>query len=141
MGYDREHPNVIIVDEAQLTYGDGAFWNNCLKGITNLSLDRVILFASYGSPKRRISVDGTPRVPDYRRISLRPVDHGDGIAEAGLFLLEDEFTDMIKRPHPTHRFEKEFLDYVFRVTAGHAGAVDDLLRTVLADDVRPRVEL
>jgi hypothetical protein len=140
-GYNSKGPNVIMIDEAQLSYGDSAFWNNYLKGISDRSVDRVILFASYGSPNQRIFVEGTTWIPDPNRISLRPVDHRDGIAEAGLFLLEDEFTEMVGKLYPASRFEKEFLDYVFRVTAGHAGAAGDLLQVVSADDVRLRIKL
>jgi hypothetical protein len=78
-------------------------------------------------------------VADCSRVSLQPVDHGDGISPAGLFLKADEFADVVERS--AGRFESDFLDYVFRVTAGHTGAVRDLLRVVMADDVSPHIKL
>lgn len=140
--YKPDGPNVIIIDEAQLTYWDTGFWNSFLKMIIPENLDRVILFASYGSPSGRISVEGTPMVvEDHCRVSLQPVDHGDGIPPAGLLLMPDEFADMVGRSFPTERFEADFLRYVFRVTAGHTGAVRDLLRIVMADDVSLHIKL
>lgn len=71
-------------------------------------------------------------IPDKERVGLWPVDHGDNIAPAGLLLMQDEFADMVQRRHPRRRFKKDFLDYVYHVTAGHTGAVFDLLEVVLA---------
>jgi hypothetical protein len=121
--YKPDGPIVFIIDEAQLTYQDTGFWNSILKAITPETPDRVILFASYGSPSGRTSMEGTPMVvEDHCHVSLQPVDHGDGIPPAGLFLMPDEFADMVGRSFPTERFEAAFLCYVFRVTAGHTGA-------------------
>jgi hypothetical protein len=140
--YDDTGPNTIIIDEAQLSYWDTAFWNGFLKTITPDSPNRVILFASYGSPAGAVTTEGTQMVvPDCARVGLRSIDHGDGVTPAGLFLTTDEFADMIRKKYPTGRFKKDFLDYVFRVTAGHAGAVFDLLRVVWAHDVSLRIKL
>lgn len=80
-------------------------------------------------------------VPDHMRISLRPVDHKDGINPAGLFLTMDEFVDMVGKPFPERPFEGDFLDYVFSVTTGHTGAVTDLLAAVEAHEVSFRIKL
>jgi hypothetical protein len=134
-GFNNNGPKIIIIDEAQLTYWDGAFWNSFLKQITPTS-NRVILFASYGSPTGTVTAEGTPMIiPDRYRIELRPIDHGDGVTPAGLFLTTDEFADVVGKKYPTERFEQDFLDYVLRVTAGHVGAVTDLLEIVYGHDV------
>lgn len=79
-------------------------------------------------------------LPNRYHISLRPVDHEDGVTPAGLLLMPDEFTDMVQKKFPAGRFKKDFPDYVTRVTAGHVGAVEDLLRGVLAHQASLRVE-
>jgi hypothetical protein len=141
-GFKNDGPNIIIIDEAQLTYWDIGFWNSFLKQIIPISSNRVILFASYGSPTGTVTEDGTPMIiPDHSRVDLRPIDHGDGITPAGLFLTTDEFADVVGKRDPKQRFEKEFLDYVFRVTAGHVGAVTDLLWIVSAHDVSLHIKL
>ena len=140
-GYDPKDPQVIILDEAQLTYWDTTFWNNSLKMIKPKSIHCVILFASYGSPNGRVSVEGTTMIiPGRQHVALRPIDHGDGIASSGLFLTEEEFADMVQKGSPG-RFASNFLAFVLSVTAGHPGAVEDLLQIVLAHDVSFCMEL
>jgi hypothetical protein len=142
-GYNNKGPNTFIVNDAQLTYWDGGLWNNLLKPIITLnSPNRAILFAGYARPIGRVTTEGTPvYVPDRNRVSLHPVDHGDQIAPVGLFYTHTEFADFVERRHPSAHFEQDFLDYVFRVTAGHPGAVTDLLRIVTANDVSLRIKL
>jgi hypothetical protein len=143
--YDPEGPNTIIIDEAQSTHWDTVFWNNFLQEITPESSDRVILFASYGSPTGRVSAEGTSMVaPDHNRVSLRPVYHSHEVPplpSAGLLLTVEEFTDMVGRAYKAGCFDNDFLEYVFRVTAGHTGAVADLLTVVSSHDVSLRVKL
>lgn len=140
--YNRKGPNVIIIDDAHLTYWDTSFWNSFLKAIDPYSRNRVILFASYGSPSGYTSAQDTDMiVPDRYRVSFRPIDHKDGIAPAGLLLTTDEFADMVGKSFPEGCFEEDFLDYVFRVTSGHTGAVADLLGIVSAHDVSLRIKL
>lgn len=106
------------------------------------SPDRVILFTSYGSPNGVVSVEGTPMiVSECKQVSLRPVNHKDGIPQAGLLLMKDEFDDMVERLHPENRFEADFLEYVFHVTAGHTGAVSDLLQVASAHEVSLRIQI
>ncbi|PVF97275.1 hypothetical protein CPB86DRAFT_786079 [Serendipita vermifera] len=135
-GYKEGEANIIIIDDAQLSYWDTEFWNDFLKqiGPNSLSRDYVILFASYGSASGVVSVEGTPMiVPDSQRVGLRPVDHGDEVAQVGLLLTKEEFMDVVGKSFPSHRFSKDFLDYIFDTTAGHVGAVGDILRIVYSD--------
>ncbi|KAG8810124.1 hypothetical protein FRC17_003081 [Serendipita sp. 399] len=138
--FDPSGPNTIIIDEGQLTYWDTSFWNSFLKMITPESTNRVILFASYGSPHNRVSVFGTTAfVPDVNRVSLRPIDHGDNVAQAGLLLLPDEFHDLVERRCPKRHFKEDFIDYIYGFTAGHVGATRDLLTIVLEHDSYRRI--
>jgi hypothetical protein len=130
--YKVHTSNTVIIDEAQLTYWDTELWNSYLKTIGRGSLDRVILFASYANPIGRVAVKGTSMVvPPCQAISLRPVDHLDQLPSAGLFLSADEFAGMVKAAFQDGRFTADFLDSVFHLTAGHAGAVKDMLRIVM----------
>jgi hypothetical protein len=139
--YNHNGPNIIIIDEAQLTYWDIEFWINFLKPIAPSSSDRIILFASYGSPTGYVTEEGAlAYIPDHRRVSLWPVDHKDGITPAGLFLTAEEFTDVVVKAYPTGPFEEDFLDYVLLFTAGHVGAVTDLLAAVRAHSVRLHIK-
>lgn len=134
--YDEHGPNIVIIDEAQETYGCPEFWNSYLKNIDFQHRDRVILFASYGSAIGSVSqeVEGTPMIiPNPQRIHLRRVNHGDGIAPVGLFLTKEEFDDIVKRGYSTHQFGRDFLDFIFNITAGHVGAIKDMLRIVNTD--------
>jgi len=141
-GYERRGPNTIIIDNAHLTYWDSAFWNSFLKKFHNRSRDRVILFASYGDPDDYVSAQDTSMIiPHHQKISLRPIDHQDKTAPAGLLLTTGEFADMVKRRYPTGYFEEDFLDYVFHVTAGHTAAVSELLREVSTHEVGLHIKL
>ena len=53
----------------------------------------------------------------------------------------EEFADVVKKLCPEELFEQDFLDYIFCATAGHAGAVVDLLRIVIAHGVSLRITL
>jgi hypothetical protein len=85
--YNSRGPNIIIIDEGQSTYWDNGFWHSFLKPIINdATPNRVILFASYGSPRGGFAIGRTIAIiPDKNRVSLQPVDHGDQIPPAGLF--------------------------------------------------------
>lgn len=130
--YNPNGPNVVIIDGAQTSYEDLSFWEDFLKPIGPQSLGRVILFTSYGILPNRVTTQGIPIiVPYHQQVTLRPIDHGDGIPSAGLSLTSAEFTDMVHRKYPGGRFTQDFLDYVFHVTAGHVGAVYDWLGAVM----------
>jgi len=135
--YDFNGPNTLIIDEAQLTYWDTGFWNSYLKAINDRSRDRIILFVSWASPTSRVSVKGpTPIVvPATQSINLRPTNHLDHLPPVGLLLSKAEFNEMVDTAFPDGRFTAKFLDHVFHLTAGHAGAVNEVLRIIMADAV------
>jgi hypothetical protein len=134
--YNFNGPNTLIIDEAQLMYWDFEFWNTYLKEISFRPRDRIILFVGWGHPTGRVSVKGTNMsFQANHTISLRPIDHQDELPPAGLFLSADEFSEMVKVAFPNGRFTEDFLDHVLHLTAGHAGAVHDILRIVMDDAV------
>ena len=97
-GWVEHEKTVFIFDEGQLTYTDEGLWNDFFKSVhESRGLRRVIVFASYGSPTSRIIIKGnTPMdLPDHQRVTLRHVDHGDGLRPAGLLFTQSEFNDLI----------------------------------------------
>ena len=82
LGWEFDDGSVLIVDEAQLTYSDGVgLWNTVFKPISahpKRYKNRIVIFASYGSPTGA-PTKGTPMVvPPYQQVSLRPIDHANG---------------------------------------------------------------
>ncbi|PVF91053.1 hypothetical protein CPB86DRAFT_855693 [Serendipita vermifera] len=136
--YNDKGSNIVIIDEAQLTYHNSSFWNGYFKTIDYTHHDPVILFASYGSPVGRVSTEviGTPMViPDAQRVSLQPVDHQDGIPPVGLLFTGKEFDDVVKARYPNNRFSQDFLKFVYDTTARHIGTIRDMLESVQSDMV------
>lgn len=138
-GYEVHLP--LIIDEAQLTYWDREFWNGLLKPITTdpeKSPCRVILFVSYGSARNNLDEElrGTPMaLENAQRIDLQAVDYRDKCGSAGLFLTKEEFDDVAKISFPKNRFSAQFLENIFNSTAGHTGAVNDMLDIALKSSV------
>lgn len=134
--FHSDRLNIIIFDEAQSTYWDHELWNEFFKSFTWASNQRVVLFASYGSPKGLISLETTSMViPALQLITLRPVDHGDGVPSAGLFLTDDEYEALIRRRYDWTRFTPDFFKFVQDATAGHVGAVINLIDIVMIHQV------
>ena len=131
--WNSQDGSVLIVDEAQTSYWDVAFWNY-IKDIRNDWRHRIITLVSYGGSGTDSSVP-IPFSPFQRQVvGLRAIDHGDGI-EAGLLLTQDEFQDFVEKRFDSHRFDEHFLDSIYRLTTGHVGACEDLLGTVRSERV------
>ena len=91
----RKNARVLIVDEAQVTYSDGHFWE-----MVKLTMQRgeypnlrVVLFSSYGSfdPYRKTNRDSTPiAIPEANTFGLQNDDK-----KPGLYLTQTEFKQMI----------------------------------------------
>jgi len=125
---------VLIVDEAQSSYWDRAFWQD-LKEIKPESPFRVITFASYGSAGRNINDPLTPHhISPRQNISLVALDHGDRIA-AGLLLTKPEFEDLVAKLFVDHYFDVPFLDSIFNITHHHVSACKDFLHIICAHEV------
>jgi hypothetical protein len=70
-------------------------------------------------------------------VTLRPIQHNDGIPAIGLFFTRTEFNDLVSKQYPSseHSFDSSFLDGVFDFTNGHVGAIVDFIGIILAHDV------
>ena len=133
-GWKAFDETVFIFDEAQLTYWDGSgLWNSFFKSIHEYDC-RAIIFANYGSPTVTGVKDTNMFIPDPKRVTLHPIDYKDGRQPVGILLTRPEFDDLMSRRYPPeqHSFHPSFLDAVFSLTAGHVGAVCDLLEVILS---------
>jgi hypothetical protein len=130
---------VFIFDEAQLSYWDMDLWTGFFKEIRGNTPDRwAIAFASYGSASSRFKIQGNPIwLNDSQRVTLRTIDHHDGLPAVGLFFSQEEMDDLVSvlwRSH--HYFDPSFFVSVLHISAGHIGAICDFLKVVAADVVR-----
>ncbi|EED14660.1 conserved hypothetical protein [Talaromyces stipitatus ATCC 10500] len=130
--------NVIIIDEAQTSYGDTALWNQIIKDIHGGIGYKVklCLFCSYGSPSEGLPYNrrdhGTPvGFGCAQRISLTP--SGElGSPPIGLFYNRDEFEIVVTKLCSSDPVEKYIIDndarnYIFNFTNGHPGAVSSIV--------------
>jgi len=139
---------VFIFDEAQLTYGDFYLWGEFFKNLGGHNDLFAIAFASYGSPTSHqggetsdsdLEIQSTPFVlSDSQRVTLRPIDHGDGSNAVGLLFNRTEFDDLVGKRYPPSEFpfDPSLFDGVFDLTGGHVGAILDFLNIIIAHDVR-----
>jgi hypothetical protein len=134
--WDGQERSVFIVDEAQSLYWDMDFLTG-LKSIDRDSEYRLITFASYGSSGRGDVFGIIPYSPfQTQAVGLRAIDYGDQI-EVGLLLTKPEFYDFVEKRFSGNRFDKDFLDSIYDLTAGHVGACEDVLKVIRANDVSP----
>lgn len=133
-GWHIHNPNcVLVIDEAQRSYSDRQLWVGQFKKIASETVPmkgRVVLFASYGSASTRLlDFPTTPLlVPKNRRVGLWPVNHNDGLPPVGLLISRDEYPFIADKSVRKHHFDTTFLEWVFNITAGHAGAVVNILK-------------
>ena len=125
----------ILMDEAQESFGDSYLWHNFLKDIIdNQSCYRVVVFCNYGSistPGEGTS-GGTPTV--LRRaacMSLWPRKVREGVEVNGLLLDRDEFSEVVLQFNKELAIDLDLSQKIFEMTAGHVGAVCELLRLIL----------
>ena len=126
---------VFIFDEAQGSYVDSDLWGEFFKNIRGFPNVFAIAFARYGSPTQ-LGMPSTPfSVCDSQRVSLRPVDHNDGLGAVGLFFSRMEFDDLVRKrfsPSSDYYFHSSFFDGVFELTGGHPGAIHDFVEIIIA---------
>lgn len=130
---------MFIFDEAQLSYWDLDLWTGFFKEIRGDTPDRwAIAFASYGSASSRFKIQGSPIwLNDLQRVTLRAIDHDDGLPAVGLLFSQEEMDDLVSVLYQSCRyFDPSFFVSVFHVSAGHIGAICDFLKVVTADAVR-----
>lgn len=127
---------VFVMDEAQESYTDQAFWLSVLKAQSGQGCGPCFcLFSSYGSPSTGLSaltMQSTPlRFGSRQRVSL--VRSCNGFSpQIGLFYTEDEFRDVVQRrttlpDRSAFSFDNDSLSYLFSVTNGHPAAVTALV--------------
>jgi hypothetical protein len=129
---------VFVFDDAQVTYRDGELWNELFKNIHEHRDRRAIAFASYGSPISSMVIQGTPIViAPAARVSLYPTNHEDDLPPAGLLYTLAEFNELVSKHYPDseYHFDRPFLDMVFQITRGHAGAIYSFLKIIGGSDV------
>ena len=70
---------------------------------------------------------------DKQRVTLRAIDHFDGLPAVGLLLSQEEMAGLVSVRYSSHHyFDPSFFDSVFQITGGHIGAICDFLEIVAA---------
>ncbi|KAF8330984.1 hypothetical protein F5887DRAFT_1178316, partial [Amanita rubescens] len=104
----------LLMDEAQETFGDSCLWHFFLKDIIdNPRWYRVVVFCSYA------------------RMTLWPRKAVDGMEVNGLLLDRDEFNEVVLQFNKELAIDLDLSQKIFELTAGHVGAVCELLRLIL----------
>jgi len=137
-GWAPDRDTLFVFDDAQVSYHDADLWGCFFKSIHQYNNRRAIAFTSYGSPSSRVQVQGTPvQWNAYQRVTLRPIEHNDGLPSVGVLFSQEEFNILIRRLYPKtlYDFDSSFFDDVFIITGGHVGAVVDFVEAVIAHDV------
>jgi hypothetical protein len=146
MGWVRGKKTVFIFDDAQVSYGDSELWLEFFKNHKVFNVPYVIGFARYGGPTSSIHgqdsffTQHTPVViNDSHRVTLRPIDHLDGLDPVGLLFTRTEFDDLIHKQYSSdqhHYFHPSFFDGVYNLTGGHIGAIQDFMGIITGHNVR-----
>ena len=127
--------NILIIDEAQATYGDTSLWN-FLKNVNPYSSERVILFCRYGSPRPRDDLVVRTVINEDQLISMPPMNElRFGCTPVGLLLAEDEFEDLVSNWSLRSKLDDSLLDTIFKLTAGHIGGIVGFIDVIRASDV------
>ncbi|TDL20262.1 hypothetical protein BD410DRAFT_841384 [Rickenella mellea] len=128
-GFQFQAGSTLIVDEAQESHYETAFWL-VLRNLTESSPCAVITFASYGSAGKNVELTPTPfLIQETQSVSLRRGGFGDGIA-IGLFLSREKFNSLMKCSNPVNAFDDTFFDSLYDMTNGHVGACLEVLGMV-----------
>ncbi|PYI28276.1 hypothetical protein BP00DRAFT_459526 [Aspergillus indologenus CBS 114.80] len=146
--------SVVIIDEAQRSYGNGIFWCGLLKDLTmgySSYKIKFCLFCSYGSPQSGVQSDWQkvnyipPSLGLQRRVTLTP-QLGSAAPDFGLFYTKEETFDAISLATEKTYDEPFELDdaakaFVYDLTNGHPGgvvAVVDYLQFRYRPDLKRR---
>jgi hypothetical protein len=138
-GWVQGKKTVFIFDDAQLSYEDIDLWGEFFKNIEAYDDLFAIAFASYGSPTSSPRIQFIPfSVCDSQRVTLRPIDHGDGLDPVGLLFSRMELDELGSKQFssPEHYFHPSFFNAVFDLTGGHVGAIHDFVGIIMVHDVR-----
>jgi hypothetical protein len=139
----------LLFDNAEATYGDSRLWEEFFKDVVQRKATVLVaLFCCYGSPNAKPVVysPGTPPILGHcDRVSLRPMDSHhihEGHGPIGLLLTREEFDEVVDRyldlDRKPLRLDEKLREMLHEWTAGHAGAVADLLSMIcyaVSDDL------
>ena len=104
-GWKQDEKSFVILDEAQMSYGDVGLWGEFFKELRCFKDQFAIAFASYGSPTSPFTIEGTPMfVVDLQRVTLQAIDHNDGFGAVGLLFSPEEFNDLIHKQFSPPRY-------------------------------------
>jgi len=125
---------ILILDEAQTTYGDKDFWSRFKNpGLEDM---RVVAFASHGSSGYTGPDNVMPMwIRMEQRVGLARLDCGDGIV-VGLLFTRDELNAFVQLKYRDNGFSDSFIDCIFDMTNGHVGACESLIDKVIAHEVK-----
>jgi hypothetical protein len=125
---------ILILDEAQTTYGDKAFWTRFKN--PDFEEMRVVAFASHGSSGHTGPDNLSPIwTTSEQRVGLARLDCGDGNL-LGLLFSRDELDALVKLRFHDKDFSDSFIDAIFDMTNGHVGACESLMNMVVVHEVK-----
>jgi hypothetical protein len=131
---------VILVDEAQGTYTNTAFWG-FLKQLLSGRGAYVVLFNAYGSRRAKpVELAGItpPILGKQARIGLTWKSDFEDEESVGLLLSDEEVADVCRRWEDTNneglRLSDEIKDHFRTVSGGHAGVFAGLLQCLIDDE-------
>jgi len=61
------------------------------------------------------------------------IDHHNGLEAVGLYLTQPEFEELVKLRK--YSFNPTCLDFIFGISSGHTGAINDVVYVISCDDV------
>jgi len=140
---------LLIIDEAQMSYDYGTFWNDFIKPLASGSLSGpiVLLLSSYGSASQTPVLGAKGSAPveltAQQRISVRSLF--DNNPDVSLYFSRQEFDDVVRRVcnHQSADGQlflptSELVDYIWEFSNGHPGGVRALLDFLIKlEELRP----
>jgi len=130
----------LLIDEAQLSYGDDYLWSSLIKNLSSRGNGLLIVLAtSYGDATGRpaITVTTPPVLREQQRFSLKRTAVFSGEA-AGLYLDLAETKDviaMITRRERSVPFSEDLILWLHNATLGHVGALSTMVEMVFNSTV------
>ena len=136
---------LLIIDEAQVSYGFHSFWNDFLKTLASgdTTGPLVILFSSYGLPTETPVLSPPSSAPIHfstqQRVSVRPLFENNN--QISLYFTRPEFDDVVARvcQHQNQdpcrfRPSDELVDYLWAFSNGHPGGIRALLDALIESE-------
>ena len=138
--WDKNIPSVLMFYLVEMTYWNADLWNTLFKPISDHPLTlshRIIIFTGCPNPTR---IDALPVAPvtnmhikPSQMVSLAPIDHHDGLGAAGLYVTRSELDEIAKLKK--YSFDPACLNFIFRITSGHVGAIQGVNNVITSDEV------